>query len=165
MNRRFSDFDDKSSKFMDQYKYESDPIKALDLTHVKDDPNLLMEELAKQPAMYAYWSNLRLKAERQYDGYVSKFDLMKSRYKREVLERLKTEGNSKPNAKVVEQKYEQMYKDCEWWIKYNKVVKLWKRRKEDLTIIEKAMAERSNSLKSMGYLVSHMMQSGLIKQV
>ena len=161
--KKFQTFDQSyTNRFTSEFKGELDVARVLDLSHVSDNPQTLMKEIANQPALYAYWSQLRIEADRNYEQVNHKFTIFQLKFKGRVLEYLKAEGISKPTIKQVDQRFHELYKDQEWYKKISNAVKVWKVRKENLTVVEKSVAERGIALRNLSYIVSHMMQTNLM---
>lgn len=162
---RFTDLDKQmNEKFENSYKGEVDIAKILDLSRFKDNVDGLIEEMLKQPSIYAYWANLRRLADEKYNAMLEKFEIIKSRKRITATQLLETEGHKKPSIKLVETKLAQMASEDDTLKKYSAVIKLWKRRKEQLFIVERAIASRESSFKSLSYLLSNMMRTNLIPQ-
>jgi len=154
-------FSQSYTPFINNFKGERDIAKVLDISHLSDDVQALMDETAKHPAVYAYWANMRMIAERNYEELLRNFELIKSRYLPVILEHLKSMGNPKPTLKKIEATFNAKYEKEPWHIKYVKALELWQKRKMELVILEQAIKERGASLKSMAYLMSNMMVTGI----
>jgi hypothetical protein len=163
MSDMFRSFDESvKDKFIENYKGELDIMKVLDTSYLKDNLDGLMEEISKQPATYAYWANLRRIAEETYDDLNTKFDMIKARKLTPIVETLRSSGIKNPTSRMVEGKFHEMYKNEEWYSKLNCALGLWKKRKDQLVILEKAVSARENSFRSLSYLISNMMNKGII---
>ncbi len=159
----FKTFDSSvKDKFIENYKGELDIMKVLDTSYLKDDLDGLMEEISRQPATYAYWANLRRIAEESYDDLNTKFDMIKARKLLPIVEMLRSAGIKSPTSRIVEAKFHEMYKNEEWYIKLKAALDIWKKRKDQLIILEKAVSARENSFRSLSYLISNMMNKGII---
>jgi len=162
MGKHFDDLDRQiQEQLVDNYKGETDIEKVLDLSRFKDDIDGLMNEMLKQPSIYAYWANLRRIAEENYDKVNSRFEIIKSRKRKEAIEKLSFEGNNKPNIKSIENKLNEMIHDDETFQKFHKAVAIWLKRKEQLTIIERSVSARDASFRSLSYLLGNMMKNGI----
>jgi hypothetical protein len=147
--------------FIQNFKGERDIAKVLDISHLSDDVQALMDETARHPAVYAYWANMRMIAERKFEELSNNFELVKSRYTPAVLQHLKSMGNPKPTLKKIETTFTEMNGKQSWFIKYKEAIAKWEKRKTELVILEKAIMERGAALKSMAYLMSNMMNTGI----
>lgn len=143
------------------YEGETDISKVLDTSHLKNNLDGLIKEITRQPAVYAYWANLKRMADEKYEEIETKFEIVKSRYLRIVKEEFKSMGITKPTQKQLETKFNEIYKDSEWLKKWQKHLKTWKKRKKTLAIIEKAVQTRGDSFKSLSYLIGNMMSQGI----
>lgn len=154
-------FSQSYTPFINNFKGERDIAKILDISHLSDDVQALMDETAKHPAVYAYWANMRVIAERNYEELLRNFELIKSRYLPVVLEHLKGLGQVKPTIKKIEATFNSKYEKESWYIKYTNSLATWGKRKTELVILEQAIKERGAALKSMAYLMSNMMVTGI----
>jgi hypothetical protein len=153
--------DDISSNLMTRYEGELDISKVLDTSYLKDDLQGLIKEITQQPAVYAYWANLRRIADERYEEVERKFELAKSRRMKMVLQDLSSNGITRPNQKQVEAKFHDINKEAEWYTKFQAHLKTWGQRKKTLAIIEKAVSARGDSFRSLSYLVGNMMNQGI----
>lgn len=153
---------DMESSFGTNYRGETDIRKVLDLSRLKDDLHGLIEEMVQQPAVYAYWANLKRIAEDNYNKYVDKMEVYKASKTKKVIEILMASGAKAPTGKLIEATFHREYRDETLYKKYKGFINLWRERKDTLTIIEKAVASRENQFKSLSYLMSNMMTTGLM---
>lgn len=146
----------------DKYSGETDIRKVLDLSRLKDNVDGLITEMTKQSSVYAYWANLRREAEEKLETVTTKFEVFKSGKFRSIIEELKSDGVKTPTGKMIEATFHRTYKDNSLYKKYSESIKRWKKRKDVLAIIEKSVGYRDNQLRSLSYLLSNMMSSGLV---
>jgi len=151
-----------NTDFVDNYKGETDILKVLDLSHLKDDIDALIIEMVRQPSVYTYWANLRRISEDKYNKVIQKFEIFKARKIKVITESLKSSGVKTPTGKMIESEFHKEYRDEETYKKYMMSIDNWKERKEALVIIEKAVNSRENQFRSLSYLLSNMMNNGLL---
>ena len=155
---------DIENNLMSRYQGELDISKVLDTSYLKDDLTGLIEEITRQPAVYAYWANLRRIAEEKFEAIERKFEIVKSRHTRIALQDLKGSGISHPTQKQVETKFQEINQDAEWYKTFQTHLAVWGKRKRVLVIIEKAISARGESFRSLSYLVGNMMNQGIYYQ-
>jgi hypothetical protein len=151
-----------AGKLAERYEGETDILKILDLSHLKDDLDGLIKEMVKQPSVYAYWANLRRIAEDTYNKFAQKFEIYKAGKTKTIVENLKSDGVKTPTGRMIEGQFHRTYRSADLYIKLEKEMEKWRKRKEYLAIIEKAVDKRDNQFKSLSYLMSNMMSSGLM---
>jgi hypothetical protein len=162
MGKPFNQLDAQIQKhFVDEYSGETDLSKVLDLSRFKDDIDGFVAEMQRQPAIYAYWANLRRIADENYDRLHEQIEIIKSRKRKQAIEYLNLDGDKKPSVKTIELKMQELSGDDGTITKYNNALKIWYKRKEQLAIIEKAVSMRESSFRSLSYLLSSMMKVGL----
>jgi len=149
--------------FVDNYKGETDILKVLDMSHLKDDVDALIVEMMRHPSVYAYWANLKRIAEDKYSKLVDRFEMYKSTKIRSTAENLKSQGVSHPTAKLIDAEFNKTYSEDSLYLKYVAAIDKWKQRKEILSICEKAIGSMDNQFRSLSYLLSNMMSNGLIQ--
>lgn len=150
------------SSFGTNYRGETDIRKVLDLSRLKDDVEGLIEEMVQQPAVYAYWANLRRIADDKYDKYLEELEIYKSTKVKTIVEMLSKDGVKTPTGKLIESRFHKEYSKQPLYMKYTAKVALWKNRRDTLIIIEKAVESREKQFRSLSYLMSNMMTSGLL---
>lgn len=164
LGEQFKNIDKRFQNFMSNYSGELDIEKVLDTSYLKDDLDGLIKEITKQPSVYAYWANMRRMVEERYAEIETKFNITKSRYLKVVTQELKSQGIAHPTNKAVETKFKELYAEADWYIKYQKVLQLWRERRDTLAIIEKAVYSRGESFRSLSYLLGNMMNQGIYHQ-
>lgn len=161
--KSFKDFDHSLKKrLMEEYQGETDILRLLDNSHLTEDLDGLMKEIARHPSVYAYWANLKRLAEETYDRAEKRFELAKAKRVKIIVEMLKGMGVKMPTSKMVDSKFHETYRNEEWYQKLFKSRQLWKKRRDELVILDKALIARENSFKSLSYLVTAMMNKGII---
>ncbi len=153
---------DFENSFGANYQGETDIAKVLDLRRYKDDLDGLIEEMVQQPAIYAYWANLRRVAEDHYNNYLQRMELYKASKVKRIVEILQSQGVKSPTVKMIDTQFHREYKNDELYQKYSNTLKLWKDRKETLVILEKAVQSRESQFRSLTYLMANMMNAGLM---
>lgn len=163
MNNTFKSLDEQINRdFVVDYSGETEIAKVLDLSPLKDDLDGLIKEMTRQSATYAYWANLRRIAEEKFEKLDQKFEMFKSRKNKSVIETLKGEGAKTPTGKAIEAKFHVMFKDTDVYKKYVNAIDMWRKRKNQLAIIEKAVSNRETTFKSLSYLMGNMMNHGML---
>jgi hypothetical protein len=155
---------DIEQSLMTRYSGELDISKVLDTSHLKENLPGLIEEITRQPAVYAYWANLRRIAEERYDAIEQKYEIVKSRHVRIALQDLKGSGVAHPTQKQIELKFSEINSEAEWYKSFQKHLSIWGKRKRVLVIIEKAISARGESFRSLSYLMGNMMNQGIYHQ-
>lgn len=162
LNSAFSNLDKVISKdFLENYSGNTDIGAVLDTAHLVDNPDGLLEEMARQPAVYAYWANLKRVADATYTEITERFERAKVRKLKIVMQVLKSNSISHPSSKIIDAQFHDIYKDEEWYKKFHSSISIWKKRKEELDIIERALLSRENIFRSMCYLMSNMMNKDI----
>jgi len=148
-------------KIIAKYKDDIELSEILDFSDIVDDPNLLSKEIAKQASIYTYFATLRKNAIDNVEKLQSKLDLFKSKKNKSVIEFLKVDGISHINAKLMESKFNEIYGNNEFVVECTKKLKIWKDRKEGLDIIIKSIEMRESSFKSIAYMMSSLVKTGV----
>jgi len=151
---------DQLSGITKKYGDQIDLEHLLDFSDISDNFEELSKAIAKQPATYAYLANLLRIAENQMCILESQLEEWKIGKLRTITEILKIDGVIHPTAKMIENKMNKYYSGNEFYITIMPKIKLWKSRKEILSIAVKAIEMRENSFKSISYLMSSMSKSG-----
>jgi len=148
-------------KFVENYKGETDIEKILNMSHLKDNLDALIEEMIRQPSIYAYWANLKRMAEENLTKYESKLEGYKASRLSKITEHIKSAGVSHSSVKLIDAKFYELYGKEELCGKYIAAIEKWSERRNVLSIIVKAIEGRNDTFRSLSYLVSHMMSSGI----
>ena len=150
------------NSFEVNYAGATDINQVLDITRYQDDINGLMEEIYRQPAVYAYWANLKRMAKAKYDGISEDFETWKASKLRSVMERIYSDGVKTPTAKLIDAKFLALYQSDKIYLKFRKELRFWNKRKEMLTIVDKAVESRKDQFRSLSFLLSNLMNNGLL---
>lgn len=153
---------DFENTFGANYKGETDIKKVLDLRSLKDDIDGLIEQMEIQPAVYAYWANFRRTAEDKYSELSIGMEIYKAGKVKEITQKLIQAGVKVPTAKMVDASFRREFKDDEFYKKKLATLEMWRKRKEQLVIMEKAVQSREQQFRSLSYLMSSMMNAGLM---
>jgi len=145
-----------------EYAGATDINKVLDISRYKEDIDGLMEEIYRQPAVNAYWSNLKRLAKEKYESVSEKYEAWKASKLRTVVERIYADGAKTPTTKLIDAKFISLYQNNEIFLKFRKELRFWKRRKEMLTIVDKAVESRKDQFRSLSFLISNLVNNGIV---
>jgi hypothetical protein len=148
--------------FENNYSGATDISKVLDLTIYKDDLDGLIEEMERQPAVYAYWSNLKRIANEKLSKLEEDYDTWKASKLKVTMERLSMDGAKAPTGKMIDAKFTALYSKDELNKKFKTEIKFWKRRYDMLCIVERSIESRKEQFRSLSFLLSNMMSSGIL---
>lgn len=149
--------------FVDEYGGETNPLKVLDISHLKDDPDGLVEEMARHPAVYTYWVTQHQEAQEKYKSLQDRFEMFKATKLSQITETLKSQGVSHPTAKLIESTFHNMFREFDIYKKYKDQIDKWKNRANFLSIIERGVKEKSKMLECMNFSMMKQMSTGLMQ--
>ena len=147
----------------DKYGDKLDIAELLDSSELlKDNPMAIFDEIARQPAIYAYLCNMRRIADDNYELLVDKFERFKSSKISYVIDCLKSDSILKPTIKVIESSFHNIMKSNEFYKTITPKIAISKKRKEIMAIVVKSFEIREQSFRSLSYLMDTMIRTGMI---
>jgi len=160
-SKSFKNISNSLDELSDRISKDIDVVKLLDFSASKDDIDELFDQISMQPAIFAYVSNLKNIAESNYENYSTRLNDYESFKNKVVMEHLRMEGVAHPTSKLIHNKFVELFSKKDFVVKCKEQIKIWKKRKDTLATVLRAIESREQSFKSLSYMMDTMIKAGL----